>query len=317
MSIIKIGLLGFGTVSAGFYNRLEAVRANLCQQTGLEARVEKVLVRREEAEKLAQLLEGRLVYDFNDILNDPEIHVVVEAISGAEPAGSYIEAALLAGKHVITANKAAVASRWNQLHEAAESGGAELYYEASVCAGIPLIQVLKTISQSDRIVGLEAIVNGTSNYILTAMAESHAAYEEALSEAQRLGYAEADPTADVDGWDAANKLSILCGLAFGEHLSPQELSRDSLRGLDSAKQGFKLIASAKREGGRLRADVSLVQLSPEHPLYSVNGVDNGVVLTTEGIGQLQLFGPGAGGFPTGTAMVSDLYQLIQKLKPIQ
>lgn len=313
MGVLKIGLLGFGTVSAGFYNRLEAVRANIYQQTGFEARVEKVLVRREEAVKLSETLAGRLVYTFDDILNDPEIRVVVEAISGAEPAGSYIEAALRAGKHVITANKAAVASRWHQLHEAAVAGGAELYYEASVCAGIPLIQVLKTISQSDRIVGIEAIVNGTSNYILTAMAESDAAYETALLEAQRLGYAEADPSADVDGWDAANKLSILCGLAFGEHLKPAELPRDSLRGLDSAKQGFKVIASAKKEAGQLRASVALTQLAPDHPLYGVNGVDNGVVLTTEGIGQIQLFGPGAGGFPTGTAMVSDLYQLIQKL----
>jgi homoserine dehydrogenase len=311
MALLKIGLLGFGTVSSGFYRRLQVVQEKIAKQTGLEPVVEKILIRSGEESRIPVGSEAKIVYEANAILEDPSIQVVVEAINGDEPAASFICKALSEGKHVITANKAAIANHWELIHEAARKSGAKLYYEASVCAGIPLIQVIETLSLSDKILSVEGIVNGTSNYILSAMASEKIDYELALEQAKVLGYAESDPTADVDGWDAANKLSILCGLSFGQIIAPSDIPKDSLRSLKSVEKGLKLVASASFDLSeiQLEAAVSLKQLSPEHPLYQVDGVDNGVVIVTEGIGQIKLFGPGAGSDPTGTAMVSDLVQL--------
>lgn len=309
MSSLKIGLFGFGTVSSGFYERLEAVQDSISRQSGFRPVVTKILVREGEISRLPEQIQLLAVTDPEAILKDPDIQVVVEAINGEEPAATYLQTALLQGKHVITANKAALANHWVRLHQAAEIGGARLFCEASVCAGIPLIQTIKTLAGSDNIQSIEGILNGTSNYILSAMADTQADYSQALKEAQDLGYAEADPAADVDGWDAANKLSILCGLAFDQPICPKEIAKTSLRGLDSAEKGLKLIAGAKLINGHLETAVELKQLSKEHPLYSVEGVDNGIVIYTEGIGQIRLYGPGAGAHPTGTAMISDLFQL--------
>lgn len=313
MAILEIGLLGFGTVSSGFYHRLEAVKEKIYQRTGFQPVVSKILMREGRGSDLPEAIQKLLVYDINDILEDSKIQVVVEAINGEEPAATYLHEALIRGKHVITANKAALAGKWEALHTAALQGDCFLYYEASVCAGIPLIQTIETISHSDQIISIEGIVNGTSNYILTEMAQRGLSYEQALIQATALGYAEADPSADVDGLDAANKLSILCGLGFDSFVAPIDISKETIRGLEQAELGLKLIASATRVNNGVKANVALKTLSETHPLYAVNGVDNGVVIVTQGIGEIKLIGPGAGSLPTGTAMVSDLFRLAERI----
>lgn len=310
MAYTKIGLLGFGTVSSGFYKGLDQVREKIEKEMGKRVKVEKVLVRSSEIPQLPLAVQALAVTEFESLLEDEGIEIIVEAINGAEPAATYICRALERGKHVITANKAALAGNWERIHAAAKQGKARIFYEASVCAGIPLIQVIETLRTSDEILSIEGIINGTSNYILSAMSGQGMAYEEALGQAQTLGYAESDPSADVDGWDAANKISILSGLAFHRPLDPKEIYRDSLRGLNQVEKGTKLIAKVGRFKDEA-ARVSLETLPASHPLYSVEGVDNGVVIETRGIGTLKLFGPGAGSEPTGTAMVSDLVHLLR------
>lgn len=310
MGIVKIGLLGYGTVSSGFYNRLEEVKGQIRKATGKEVLVTKVLVRESEIPSLPLEIKKIALTDFKGLVEDEDIQVIVEAINGAEPAATFIASALGKGKHVISANKAALASHWDRIHEAADLGRGKLFYEASVCAGIPLIQVIETLKYSDKIISIEGIVNGTSNYILSAMSKEGLSYHEALGQAQALGYAESDPSADVDGWDAANKISILSGLAFHRPLDPKEIYKESLRGLVTVEKGTKLIARVSCDKEE-PAVVALKTLEADHPLYSIDGVDNGVVIVTEGIGTLKLCGPGAGSEPTGTAMVSDLVHLLR------
>lgn len=310
METVKVGLLGYGTVSSGFYRRLERVKEQILAETGRKVQVLKVLVREGEIQRLPLEIQEIAVTDFQSILEDSEIQVIVEAINGAEPAATYICNALEKNKHVVSANKAAIACHWERIQKAAENSMGELFYEASVCAGVPIIQVINTLRHSDKILRVEGIVNGTSNYILTTMADEGITYEAALEQAQALGYAEADPSADVDGWDAANKLSILSGLAFNQPLDPAHIQKDSLRLLKTVKKGTKLIAAADCALGSVPS-VQLKELEPSHPLYAIEGVDNGVVIVTEGIGTLKLIGPGAGADPTGTAMVSDLLHLLK------
>ncbi len=310
METVKVGLLGYGTVSSGFYNRLKCVKEKVAKETGKQVIVAKVLVKERELNSLPPEIQKIALTDFKALVEDEEIQVIVEAINGAEPAATFICSALAKGKHVISANKAALACHWDKIHEAAHLGKANIFYEASVCAGIPLIQVIETLKHSDKIISIEGIVNGTSNYILSAMSKEGLSYDDALNQAQVLGYAESDPSADVDGWDAANKISILSGLAFHRPLNPQEICKDSLRGLKSVEMGTKLIATVSCLEEE-PAVVSLKVLDVNHPLYSIDGVDNGVVIVTEGIGTLKLCGPGAGSEATGTAMVSDLFHLLK------
>lgn len=312
MKTLNIGLLGYGTVSAGFYNQLEQVAGQIEAKTGYQPVISRILVKKGEGLSLPEAIRSKLTDSPEHVIQDTSIQVIVEAINGDEPAASFLEQALLQGKHVITANKAAVARHWHRLQAAATAGNSRLYLEASVCAGIPVLQVIETISQSDKIVAIEGILNGTSNYILTAMSERGIEYEEALQEAQALGYAESEPSADVDGIDAANKLSILCGLAFHQPVHPDGIEKETIREV-KAVPGLKLVASARREGPQLHTEVKLKALPDTHPLYQIKGVENGVVITTEGLGCLRFYGAGAGAEPTGTAMVSDLYRLTEQL----
>lgn len=311
MSKISIGLLGFGTVSGGFYHQLEKVSHQIENQFGIKPVVEKILVKRGDASQYEAGIQKLLVHEPEDLLFDSEIDIIVEAINGEEPAASYIEIALKNGKHVITANKAAVANHWQALKEASKLGGGKLFCEASVCGGIPVVETLKTLKLSDEVIGIEGIVNGTTNYILTLMGSEGIDYQEALARAKALGYSEQNPSADVDGEDAANKLAILCDICFDEVVKPRDIKKESIKSLTKAEEGLKVIASAHWHNGLLQTAVSLRQLPQNHPLYGVSGVENGLVIQTKGIGQIRLYGPGAGGGPTGTAMISDLVQLIQ------
>lgn len=313
MKIIKIALLGYGTVGKGFIDALEAAKTQLTSRYNTKLELKTILVNHREKHLALEVKGYQLTTDFKDILNDSEIEVIVEAISGANPAAIYLTSALARGKHVISANKAALATGWHVLHRAAAHSGAKLYYEASVAAGIPIIETLKDISLADEILSVSGIVNGTTNYILTEMAGSGMSYESALMRAQALGYAEADPSADVDGVDAANKLSILCGLCFFQHIPPEAIKKSSIRQLPYAMKGLKLLATAEKTTSGLTARVELKQLSADHPLHNVSGVENAIIVKTRGLGEIKLFGPGAGGSATGTAMVKDLSILLQHL----
>lgn len=312
MRQVQIALLGYGTVGKGFIEALSQAKCQLRKRFHVDINVKTILVN--HIEKHQELVAGYfLTTDFKDILTDDSIEVVIEAISGANPASIYLTAALAKGKHVITANKAALASSWHVLHRAARYTGAKLYYEASVAAGIPIIETLKDISLTDEILSICGIVNGTTNYILSEMAEKGSSYESALMKAQALGYAEADPSADVDGVDAANKLSILCGLCFNQHLPPESIKKATIRQLPYAMRGLKLVATAEKAKEGLVASVELKQLGQEHPLHGVSGVENAIIVRTRGLGEIKLFGPGAGASVTGSAMLKDLSILLQHI----
>lgn len=312
---IVVGLLGFGTVNRGFYEGLERFNDRLAGSND-QVVVKKILVK--DLNRLAEKppsVRRLCVSRFEEILDDDEIEVVVEAINGAEPAGNYIYSALAKGKHVITANKAALAQNWLKLHEACKGTGAKLYYEASVCGGIPVIETLKTLTKVDEVLSIEGIVNGTTNYILSEMAASSISYAEALKSAQFQGYAEADPSADVDGIDAANKLAILCGICFNAADHPENLPRESIREKRSVSKGEKAIAFAYRSDGNndVNAGVKVIKLTEDHPLYSVDGVENALIIKLRNLGTLFFKGPGAGSKPTGTAMLMDLAQLLKSI----
>lgn len=313
MKCINMALLGYGNVGRGFETALSAAKPQLIKQYGVEIKLKTILVNHKEKHQALREQGYHLANDFKDVLLDPEIDIVVEAISGANPAAIYLTAALAKGKHVITANKAALATSWHVLHRAAAKSGARLYYEASVAAGIPIIETLKDLRLADEILSISGIVNGTTNYILSEMAEQGISYESALMRAQALGYAETNPAADVDGIDAANKLAILCSICFSRHIPPESIKKASIRQLPYAMRGLKLVASAEMTESGLSAAVELRQLGPEHPLHHVGGVENAIVVKTKGLGQIKLYGPGAGGNATGTAMVKDLSILLQHI----
>lgn len=313
MRVIKLALLGYGTVGKGFIDALEAAKDQLFKRYSTKLELKTILVNHKDKHSALEDMGYNLTTEFKDILNDIEIEVIVEAISGANPAAIYLTSALARGKHVISANKAALATGWHVLHRAAAQSGARLYYEASVAAGIPIIETLKDISLADEILSVTGIVNGTTNYILSEMAEKGISYESALMKAQALGYAEADPSADVDGVDAANKLAILCGICFSRHIPPEAIKKSSIRQLPYAMRGLKLVAVAEKTASGLTASVELKQLSSEHPLHHVSGVENAIIVKTKGLGEIKLFGPGAGGSATGTAMVKDLAILLQHI----
>lgn len=313
MKTLTLALLGYGTVGKGFVKALETARPQLLEKYGVTLRLKTILVNHKDKHSGLSEEGYHLVSDFKEVLLDPEVGVVVEAISGANPAAIYLTSALAKGKHVITANKAALATSWHVLHRAAAKSGARLYYEASVAAGIPIIETLKDLSLADEILSVSGIVNGTTNYILTEMAEQGITYESALMKAQALGYAEANPAADVDGQDAANKLSILCSICFSRHIPPEAIKKASIRQLPYAMRGLKLVAMAEMTNSGLSAAVELRQLGPEHPLHHVTGVENAIIVNTKGLGQIKLYGPGAGQSATGTAMVKDLSILLQHI----
>ncbi|MCA9610094.1 MAG: homoserine dehydrogenase, partial [Myxococcales bacterium] len=224
---IRIGLLGAGVVGEGILRLLEDNATSIERRMGTSIEVRKVVARNPDKAR-GGLLEGLLSFDPNDVLDDPEIDVVVEVMGGLDPAGDYVRRAIEAGKSVVTANKALLAERGHALIELSEAKGVDLYFEAAVAGGIPVIRVLREALAADRVVALRGIVNGTSNYILSEMTARGVDFAEALGDAQKAGYAEADPTLDVGGGDATHKLAILATLAFGAEIRPEEISTEGI-----------------------------------------------------------------------------------------
>jgi homoserine dehydrogenase len=310
MKQVNIGLLGLGTVGCGVYRVVESERANIERKQGVSLRVKKVLAKQYGME----IPQEQKAADIAEIVNDPEIDVVVELIGGEQPAKGFILAALEKGKTVVSANKHLIARCWEEIEATAKAHGAGFYYEASVGGGIPIINSVRDALQSNTITSIYSIINGTTNYILTKMSEEGGSFQEVLKEAQDLGYAEADPTSDIEGHDAANKLSILASLAFFAHVPLDKvycegITRISAEDIEYAREfgyAIKLLAIGKRDGNTIETRVHPTMIPLDHPLSSVRGSFNAVFLHGSAVDDLMFYGRGAGELPTASAVVSDI-----------
>lgn len=314
MKKTAIGFLGCGNIGCGVYRLLEEQAQALCLHEGVGFEVRRVLVRDVHKPRPAQIPAALLTTAPEEVLCAPEIAVVMEFMGGEEPASSYIVRALRAGKTVVTANKMALATHWHEIVSAARESGSGLYYEASVCGAIPIIRALNDSLQANRILSVMGIINGTTNYILSRMAGEGASYPDVLADAQRMGLAEPDPTADVEGYDAAYKLSILSTLAFHRHVNVSDIYREGITRVTpldvqcGRELGLtlKLLAIAKVEDGRIQARVHPAFVPDTHPLASVGGAFNAVYVDGHACGEMMFYGRGAGNMPTASALVSDL-----------
>ncbi|NLO28716.1 MAG: homoserine dehydrogenase [Actinobacteria bacterium] len=311
--VVQIGLLGFGTIGSSVYRLIQKERDQILEGTGVDLRVKKVL---EIAPSRipTDAPTGLFTTDFAEIVDDPSIDVVVEVIGGTDAAFDFIDVALRSGKNVVTANKQLLASRGEALFTLAKDERRHLRFEAAVAGAIPIIKVMRESMIAAGLHTVYGIVNGTTNYILTRMHQEEGDYAEILLEAQELGYAEADPTADVGGADAAAKMAILASIAFHSRVT---LSNVVYAGIESitldvvrhAKElGFvvKLVGAARLIEGKVSVRVFPALLPTNHPLASISGSNNAVFLEGTDIGEIMLMGPGAGGVPTATAVVSDI-----------
>ncbi|MEW9670870.1 homoserine dehydrogenase [Ammoniphilus sp. 3BR4] len=319
---VKVGLMGLGTVGTGVLRILEGHKFDLFKQTGVEIQVGKVLVKNPTKERNIAIDPAWVTVDPYEVLQDPEIDIIIEVMGGINPTKEYILAALDNGKHVVTANKDLMALHGAEILAKAEEKGCDVFYEASVAGGIPILRALVEGFSSDRILKMMGIVNGTTNYILTKMSQEGAAYEEVLKEAQALGYAEADPTSDVEGYDAARKMAILSTLGFKVEYSLDDVD---VRGISKVtaediaygkKLGYeiKLLGIAKRDEECIEVSVQPTMIHHSHPLASVNGVFNAVYVYGEAVGETMFYGPGAGELPTATAVTSDLVTVVKNMK---
>ena len=321
---VRIGVLGLGTVGAGVVKILQTRAAMLQERTGarlsLAAVADTDLIRPREGLDLSAL---PMTNDAARVLADPSIHVVVELVGGLEPARTFILRALTAGKHVVTANKALLAHHGAEIHEAARRHGVALGFEAAVAGGIPLIRAVKEGLVANRVLSLAGIVNGTCNYILSKMTDEGLDFSLVLKEAQAHGYAEADPTLDIEGMDSAHKLQILASLAFRTSIDLKDIhtegiTRVTAQDIDYARElGFRIkllaIAKVSGEGGGVEVRVHPTMIPAASPLAAVSGVFNGIFLTGDAVGDLMFYGRGAGQMPTASAVVSDVVEIARRI----
>lgn len=320
---VNIALLGFGTVASGIPFLLQENGDKISAAAGTKIRVAKILVR-DEAEKQALLAQGHdyeFVTDVSDILTDASIGIVVELMGRIEPAKTFITQALQAKKHVVTANKDLLAVHGSDLLKVAADHGVALYYEAAVAGGIPILRTLAQSYTADKITKILGVVNGTSNFMMTKMVDEGWTYDEALAEASRLGYAESDPTNDVDGIDAAYKMVILSQFAFGMTIKYEDVRHEGIRHITpedvtlAQKLGFviKLVGEIVERPTGIYAEVVPTFLPKHHQLATVKGVMNAVFVESIGIGEAMYYGPGAGQKPTATSVMADIIQLAMSL----
>lgn len=319
---ISIGLLGLGVVGSGVIKIIEEHQEKLSHQLGCNVEVKSVLVRSLDKDRGINTDQTFLTTNPDDILNDPEIDIIVEVMGGIEETREYILKAFANKKHVVTANKDLVALHGLELQEVATKNRCDFYYEASVAGGIPILRGITDGLSSDRIRKVMGIVNGTTNYILTKMNSEGVSYEDALKEAQELGFAEADPTADVEGLDAARKMVILARLAFSNPVELNDVEVSGISGIElkDLKQGeelgytMKLIGFADFNGEEVEVNVQPTLLSKDHPLADVKNEYNAVYVYGEAVGETMFYGPGAGSLPTATAVTSDVVEVIRNIK---
>ena len=314
----KIGLLGYGTVGTGTAAIIldPTGRNNLLQ----DIQIARVGVRSLDKPRSPELPPEVLTTDLAAIVSDPEIEIIVELLGGLEPSRSLILQAIEHGKHIVTANKAVIARHGEEIYTAANKAGVYVLLEAAVGGGIPVIKPLKQSLGVNRIQTVIGIINGTTNYILTQMTQEGADFSEVLAEAQKLGYAEADPSADVDGYDAADKIAILAAIAFDGRIKRSDISCEGIRQINATDISYaddlgfviKLLAIAKANANddSLQVRVHPTLVPKDHPLANVNGVYNAILVEGEPLGQVMLFGPGAGKGATASAVVSDIVNIV-------
>lgn len=319
----KIGaaLLGLGTVGLGTYKVLKAQKEEMPYKTGAELELRKILVRNKE-KAAAKIDEPELITDcFDEILKDEKIEIVIELIGGIEPARSYIEAALRAGKHVVTANKDLIASDHGRLMDLAKEKRCDLMFEAAVAGAIPVIAPLKHSLAANHLSEVMGIVNGTTNFILTKMSQEGTEFAEALALATELGYAEADPTADVEGLDAARKVAIMASIAFNSRVSFEDVATEGITKISAndiryAKEMgccIKLIGMAHSDGSSIEAYVAPMLIPQDHPLASVNDSYNAVFVRGDAVDDAMFQGRGAGELPTASAVAGDVFDVARNI----
>ncbi len=319
---LNVGLIGLGTVGAQVAARMLSWGPQLSRRAGVELCLQKVLVRDLAKRRAVEVASELLTTDASAILDDPSIEVVIEVAGGDEPMRSYLERAIQAGKHVITANKVVMAKHGPELLDQAAEKNVDVYFEAAVGGGIPLISTFRTDLQANRIESVSAVLNGTTNYVLGRMATAGLPMADAVREAQEAGYAEADPTDDVGGYDATYKLAILASIAYEIKVRPQDIHREGIEGIEpvdfryARELGYaiKLIAHTQRHVGRVEARVHPAMIPLDHPLARVEGAENAVFVEGDLVGQVLLVGQGAGGRPTASAVVGDLIDLSRSIR---
>ena len=316
--MVNVALLGFGTVGSGVAEVLTENRNLIQIKTGIDFEIKYILDLREFPD---HPLGDRVVHDINVILNDPDVSIVVEMMGGIHPAYDFSLAAIKSGKNVVTSNKAVVAAHGPELLSEASRRGLRYMFEASVGGGIPIIRPLTELCAEDEITEILGILNGTTNYILTAMKDNDVSFDEALATAQYLGYAEADPSADVDGYDTCRKICILSAVAFGNLVSYEDVKTVGIRNItsDDIKKAedngasIKLIARAvKTDDNKVNISVMPYAVRKGNPLYSISDVFNGILVRGRISGDLMFYGKGAGKLPTAGAVVSDIIDIASR-----
>ena len=309
--MINVSVLGYGTVGSGVVEILKENADLITKRAGEEIRVKSVL---DLSDFPGDPVQDMIVHDFEEIKNDPDVQIVVETMGGVHPAYEFVKASLESGKSVSTSNKALVAAYGPELLEIAQEHNVNFLFEASVGGGIPIIRPLKISLAPDEILEISGILNGTTNYILTEMTNNGSAFDTVLKDAQDKGYAEKDPTADVEGYDACRKIAILTSLAYGKQLDFEDIYTEGItkitdRDICYAKKigaKVKIFGSSKKVGDKVSAMVAPKLITSEHPLYSVDGVFNAILVKGNMVGDVMFYGQGAGKLATASAVVSDV-----------
>ena len=320
MRKVGIAILGLGTVGFGTYQILTNNKEYMQKTQKLDFTVDSILEINKERLKKCNIDQSVACTKIEEIAYNPNIDIVVETIGGIEPAKTFIKACLSSGKTVVTANKELISKYWHELEEIAKKHHSGLYFEASCVGGVPVIRTLIDSMQANKILSIKGIINGTTNYILSKMSNEGMSYEDVLAEAQKLGYAEANPTADVEGYDAMYKLSILTSLGFAKKISIENIYREGITNIDNIDIAYgkelgltlKLLAIGKNIDNKIEVRVHPTFIKSSHPLANVSGSYNAVYIVGDNVDDIMLYGKGAGALPTGSAIVSDIVYAAQK-----
>jgi homoserine dehydrogenase len=319
---INVGLLGLGTVGSGVYKILTRHKENFRQKIGTALNLKRILEKNMARVDELGVDHNLITNDFSTIVDDPGIDIIVEVIGGIEPARTFILQALDKGKHIVTANKELMASQGEEILKKADAKGLDVYFEASVGGGIPIVRPLKQCLMGNKISRVMGIVNGTTNFILTQMSEANCPFDKALEEAQKRGYAERDPSADIEGHDAAAKIAILASIAFNSRVTSSQVYTEGISNITPQDIAYareigcvvKLIALAKEEDSELEVRVHPTMIPCSHPLASVEGVYNAIFVVGDAVGEVMFFGQGAGSMPAASAIVGDIIDIARNLQ---
>ena len=319
MKKVKIALLGLGNVGRGVCMILNSNKEEIMKRSGYEVEIAKILVRDKNKKRSVEVPDEIITTDFDEILEDDSIKIVVEVMGGMEPSKGYMLRCMDKKKHIVTANKMLIANAGDELFEKADEMGVMFQYEASVAGGIPIIKGIDESLTANKIEKLYGIVNGTTNYILSKMELEGADFDDVLKEAQEKGYAEADPTSDIEAFDAQYKLAILASLAFGSKIDVDNIYREGITKIEAVdmkyakefKMGIKLLAIAKENNGKIELRVHPTMISKKHPLSNIYDSFNAVFIKGNAVGDLMFYGRGAGDLPTGSAVVGDIVTIVR------